>query len=147
MNILKFLESEQFNNSHNLYVVSTINAEQQRIVKVGYSGEIKKRLKSYYSHNPYTEVVATFKSDKALELEIELHEKIPKIDSTTEWHPYELLESITTLIRVGIIKEQVNILEKDMYIKVYKEITSIEKEVEETLTTWIMKNHNTDMCF
>ena len=113
MYIKEYLNSEEFNKEHNLYIIKVCNINGEEIIKIGYSSNIFKRLKSYYSHNPFTEVLETLYIKDGLCLEVMIHEIIPLVKNTNEWHPIEFLETIKTIL---IQKIEINKLKQDMEI-------------------------------
>lgn len=81
------------NDSHNIYILEHKNENGAIIYKIGYSGNIKKRLASYTAHNPTIKLIYSFFSDVAKNLEREIHSKYISIYKN-EWYDSKTMNMI-----------------------------------------------------
>lgn len=121
MNIKEYLNSKDFNKDHNLYIVKVANKNGDELVKIGYSSDIYKRLKGYYSHNPLTEVIETLYIDGGLTVEQSIHGMLPSLEGTDEWYHidmYSIIKGIVTMEQQAMIIAQqqmeINKLKQDV---------------------------------
>ena len=81
------------NIQNNLYIIKTSNNEGQILIKLGYSSNVKERIKQYLLHNPLTEVLYTFYRQDAIFFEKWFHRNNISIYKN-EWYNYDYLEKI-----------------------------------------------------
>lgn len=118
----------------NIYLLKSCNCEGHTVYKLGFSADIKQRIKQYYLHNPFTELVSTYYIEEGIKFERYVHSKIKsayfrewyKEDDLAELYKYitlahrgeidytykekEVITDITkTLYKDSIIEEDVNI--------------------------------------
>ena len=98
MNIKEYLTSKHLDSKHNIYIIKVYDKNMNEIIKIGFSNNIIKRLKNYYSHNPFTDVIETLYIENGLIVEQLIHNTIPSIDGTTEWYTSDKYDSIKSII-------------------------------------------------
>ena len=77
----------------NLYILKVTNSDGKSLIKLGYSSDIKIRLDSYYSHNPFTEIIGTYYREDACAFEKWFHKNNISI-YRNEWYCESFLEKI-----------------------------------------------------
>jgi hypothetical protein len=93
--------SEKLNNNPNIYVIAALHTnfaltthEPQWIYKVGYTDNMRKRMNSYFLHNPATRLVAFYYFEYAERVEKMIHSKYSSI-TRNEWYDAETILEIT----------------------------------------------------
>ncbi len=104
--IIKLLQDEKVKNKayHQLSVFKEENKKHYLYIlksnglyKIGYTSNVKKRIKSYKSHGS-NEFVFVINYDKAFELEVLLHERFKeKLKYGSEWYSFSDLELINVI--------------------------------------------------
>lgn len=97
----------------NLYLIKMSNKSGDVMIKLGYSSNIDKRLKTYYYHNPLIEVIKTFYSEDAKIIEKEIHSKIQSC-CLNEWYTEDKLDEIIKILN------SYNVLELDCFSLKYR---------------------------
>lgn len=87
----------------NLYLIRIHSKSGNSLIKLGYSGDLTKRLKTYYYHNPMLEVIKTFYSPIGKQIEKEIHSKI-KASYLNEWYSEDKLDEILELLNEYQVK-------------------------------------------
>lgn len=85
------------NARHNLYLIRTNGTDNKSYIKLGYTSNMKKRIYTYYHHNPSTVVVKTWYIKEAKELEKHIHNILPSILGN-EWYKQHFIDVIDDII-------------------------------------------------
>ena len=95
---------KEINPEHNLYIIR-VYGETGTLIKLGYSSNILKRLETYLSHNPLTQLIGTYYREDAKEFERKLH-KVIKVKMLHEWYDESELTNIEGYIKGGVFPEK-----------------------------------------
>ena len=82
---------------NNIYIIKVHNSNKS-MIKLGYSSDIKNRLKKYYYHNPLVEVVGEYYRPDAELFERLLH-SLFKSEVLHEWYDDSVLDEFIYMIR------------------------------------------------
>jgi hypothetical protein len=108
-------------NKHNLYIIKACN-DKNCLIKMGYTNNINKRLKTYYYNNPMITIINTYYREDAKEFEKYLHFHL-KSEVLNEWYSIDKLNTIIDYINDSnfLIKYKENIDDSKKYksIKIY----------------------------
>lgn len=91
-------------NKDNLYIIRMFGRDGNSILKMGYSGCMPNRIKSYKAHNPLIEIVGTFYREDAIEFERVFHNCNPAI-LRREFYNESELDNIICSIKNKSIEE------------------------------------------
>jgi len=83
---------------NNIYVIRVFNRQGKSIIKVGYSENIRERIYTYYTHNPFVEVIMTLYHPDGKNLELSLHKNF-KSFILKEWYKENDLQDILDYIK------------------------------------------------
>jgi hypothetical protein len=86
--------------AHNIYIIKTYSKIGNSIIKVGFSNNLEERLKSYYYHNPYFEIITTCFILEGKIWEEEFHRK-HKSTLLNEWYNEEFLSYILNDLNIN----------------------------------------------
>lgn len=103
----KYTTRKKSTKSNYLYIVKQIGLDDY--YKIGITHSIKKRLKQFENVAPIgIELVGSYKTDKALELETELHNTYEASNSNLEWYhlTQEQLKQVCFYIEQNINNEK-----------------------------------------
>lgn len=77
--------------------------QSENLIKLGYSSDVKHRLKQYYLHNPNTIILAIGSSEKSLEIEQYIHKKFKSLYAK-EWYSIKMLNSFYGVLEKNNVK-------------------------------------------
>ena len=86
---------------NNLYIIRCYNLKGESLVKIGYSSKIKERLNTYFSHNPFTEIIELLYREDAIDFEKKFHQNNHSIYKN-EWYPEKHLIEIYRQLIEGV---------------------------------------------
>lgn len=123
-------EAPKLSKKDNIYILKTSSKDGCELLKLGYSSNLKKRMISYLSHNPFTEILFTFYREDGLEFEKWFHHNNLS-DCKNEWYTIEKLEFIIqTVVETTNITN--NLKRRPKYVEVSFKECSFCKEVKES---------------
>lgn len=115
----------------NLYIVRVTSPDGRTLSKIGYSGNIPKRMEVYMYHNPFVEVIGTLYYEDGKNLEKHIH-KIFKSERFNEWYTddvfQEILEYLNTrhIIISNSTKSNDWVIDKDFHKEVLNKLSPLE---------------------
>lgn len=89
---IEVIDTEDIISTHNIYILAQ-EVKEKIIYKLGYSSDIKKRIRTYVYHNPSIQVLKTFYLEKGREFEKEFHKNNQAI-YLNEWYDFNPLDLI-----------------------------------------------------
>lgn len=98
---LKNYISVPISKKDNIYILSQEINNDKLIYKIGYSKNVDVRIKSYFTTNPTTKLIATFYFENAFEMERLLHKKYTSIHMN-EWYNLETMKQINKDYSFGL---------------------------------------------
>ena len=86
------------NNIHNVYIIKTFDAANRCMVKMGYSKNLKDRLRIYHSNNPFVKLLYVGYHPEGKELEKYFHRSHKSV-SGKEWYSVDQLPAMINYFR------------------------------------------------
>lgn len=86
------------NDVHNIYIIKTFDAANRCMVKIGFSKNLKDRLKVYHSNNPFVKLLYLGFHSEGKELEKQFHRSHNSV-SGKEWYTVDYLPLMINYFR------------------------------------------------
>lgn len=80
----------KLNRKDNIYILKTSSKDGCELLKLGYTSNLNNRMISYFSHNPFTEILFTFYIEEGLKFEKWFHDNHVS-EYKNEWYSINML--------------------------------------------------------